>query len=113
VEISELIKSNLKENDALVIDFVDWESSYFLALESGVNKERLFLVNGTANAQLDVYNLRETINKSKRGIIIVNHGSDLQKLIEKSKSALSDSIELFAIKTCKSYSVLRFDIIHQ
>ncbi len=80
VSLKETLTKNLKENDGLVIDFINWESSYYLALESGVNKKQLFLVNGASNAQLDVYNLRLRVQRHNRGVLLFKKGSALHEL---------------------------------
>ncbi|PWL24218.1 MAG: hypothetical protein DCO96_14540 [Fluviicola sp. XM-24bin1] len=110
VEFRETLKSNLKDNDALVIDFITWESSYYLALESGVHKKRLFLVNGAANAQLDIHNLRELATSYGKGIMLVKKESELYKLLNRQPETLTPNITLKSFKKSKELVFYRFTI---
>lgn len=98
----------LKEKDGLIVDFIDWESSYYLALQSGIPKKRLFLVNGAKNAELDLYNLKNTIEKSKHGLFIVNKDSELSQLIESKRDEWWQNVKSTPLASIQNIRIVRF-----
>ncbi|XOV68438.1 MAG: ArnT family glycosyltransferase [Fluviicola sp.] len=108
-QLKDVMLSYLKNGDALVIDFIDWESSYYLAFESGVHQNKLLLVNGAKNAQLDIFNLRKTISSSKNGIFVVKKGSELHELINKNATFLSNEVKVYLLHDEPSVLIFRFE----
>ena len=104
------LHQNLKDGDGLIVDFISWECTYYLALESGVHKKRLFIVNGATNAQLDIYHLRKTMLENRRGVLLVKTNSELYQWLFESPDNHLPGITLDKKKSLGSITVYRYAI---
>jgi len=70
----------------------------------------LFLVNGTANAQLDVYHLKKLITTHKKGLILLQKGSELEKFTKMDSLGIPAEVSLEKIKEFDEQVLLRFSV---
>lgn len=108
VQVKNALAQELKAGDGLIIDFIDWESSYYLAVESGVDSKHLFLVNGATNAQLDLYNLQKTLQSHKQVLVLVRKASELDNYLKSLREREEATIEFINLKRKGLISIVRF-----
>lgn len=81
-EIANEIRNKKEQAEFLIIDFIGWEYSYFTALNSGIDKNKilLFQEKGTSEEQIN-----GAVNKIRSGeevILVLRQHSELSKCIE-------------------------------
>ena len=71
VPMAEALKQNLDENDGLVIDFLTWEETYYLAHSSGLNAKQVCIVNGAQHGSVHMKELKQILRKNNQGVIVL------------------------------------------
>ncbi len=82
VKLEAEISSHLQPNSGLILDFIDWESTYYIALQSNLKRDQLFIFNGAANAKNYGSIMGDVIKKYPEGILMVKRGSGMVDMIE-------------------------------
>ncbi|GAB5418085.1 MAG: hypothetical protein Crog4KO_31650 [Crocinitomicaceae bacterium] len=82
VKIETEISKHLQPNSGLILDFIDWESTYYIALQSNLKRDQLFIFNGAANAKNYGSIMGEVVKRYPKGVLMVNRGSGMVEMIE-------------------------------
>lgn len=90
VALKKEISMELDVKSGLILDFIDWESTYHLALHSGLKRNQLFIFNGAKNADNYASILGDVIKRCSEGVLIVKKGSAMIEMIEFYGSRLHD-----------------------
>lgn len=81
-EIQRAISPNFNDKSGFIIDFIDWESTYYLALNSGLKRDQLFLQDGAKNSKNDPDQIENLVLKYPKGILLFKQGSSMTKTFE-------------------------------
>jgi 4-amino-4-deoxy-L-arabinose transferase-like glycosyltransferase len=73
----EVINGNLREGDGLLIDYIDWERSYFLAQGSHAPYDHVFVQEGAIHSLVAFDRISEMFLKYPQGIFVMRDGSYL------------------------------------
>lgn len=82
VSILTKIKANTTENSSLIIDFIGWDKSYFIALQSQVNKKNILLIEGAKYSTIPLDMAQQKLSNYSNGIILLKKSSNLQKALK-------------------------------
>jgi hypothetical protein len=87
------LKATKTEKDGLIIDFIGWDQTYFIALESRLRRDELQIVPGAANEPVDLNRLSEYIYRRNcpSGFLVFSEKSKLSPFIDQGAISLSDS----------------------
>lgn len=77
VEIVKLIKENTSNKSCLILDFVGWDRTYYIALQSGLHQKNIVLTEGATNSEIPLKKINEKINESNHGILLLKKNSEL------------------------------------
>lgn len=81
VTIIEKIKTNTNSNSSLIIDFIGWDKSYFIALQSQLDKNDIVIIEGAKHSKIPKNNVLQKLNNYSNGLILLKRNSELQKFI--------------------------------
>lgn len=72
-EILKTIKENKDaEENSLILDFIDWDNTYYLALYSDISPENIYIIDGASISSFpDFEQLKTKINNSSKGFFLV------------------------------------------
>lgn len=76
------ISKHITTNSGFVIDFIDWESTYYLALHSGLKRNQLFIFNGASKATNYASELEGVVMRQPKGVLVVKQDSPMIEMIE-------------------------------
>jgi 4-amino-4-deoxy-L-arabinose transferase-like glycosyltransferase len=82
VTIINKINQYKDENSSLIIDFIGWDKSYFIALQSQVDKKNILLIEGAKYSNIPFDMARKKLNNYSNGIILLKKNSKLQKALK-------------------------------
>ena len=68
---SKEINKEIKENSGVILDFVSWDKTFFLALNTGLDPKQIFIVDGAKNGQVYYKELRKRLENYPEGIIML------------------------------------------
>lgn len=92
-DIAKSIRSHLSSGDALILDFVSWENTYFIAFETAPSPGQVFFVDGATHGNIDEKALYKTLSKYPRGVIMLRCDSKFENLYD-----LKGDMMVFALK---------------
>lgn len=78
--ISSSINYQLTEKKGLVLDFVGWDKTYYIALNSRASYKNIFLIEGTLNGKVYVDVLNNFIKEHPEGLIMIKAYSELDNI---------------------------------
>lgn len=79
VKLSTMMKNHLTDSSTFITDFMGWEPSYYLALESGLHPNSIFIAPGAKHAKLSKKILLEKVDLHTHGVIVLKCGSRFMK----------------------------------
>ncbi|MDG1475868.1 MAG: hypothetical protein P8Q14_01855, partial [Vicingaceae bacterium] len=82
VSIIKEIKANTDENTSLIIDFIGWDKSYFIALQSQVYRKNILIIEGAKYSKIPESSVQEKLTNYPNGIILFKKESALQKAVK-------------------------------
>lgn len=82
-KIVALIKENTTENSCLILDFIGWDNTYFIALQSKLPLKQIVIIEGAKNSSLPLQQLEDKISTYPKGILLVRKNSELEQQIIK------------------------------
>jgi hypothetical protein len=82
VTASELIQENTGDSSGLILDFISWENTYNLALESGLHPNQIFMVDGSKHGVVYKPQLKNIIEKYSNGVIVLKCNSKMMSAYE-------------------------------
>ena len=77
VKISEIIKENTGNESCIILDFVGWDNTYFIALQSRLPQEKIVICEGATNSILPLQEIDKKITHYNNGILLLKKGSEL------------------------------------
>jgi hypothetical protein len=89
VEYSKEIKKELSENDGLILDFVSWDNTFYLALKSQLSPKQIFIVDGSKHGDISKEPLAEILTNYPSGIILIKCYSKLSNVYEQNDDILT------------------------
>jgi hypothetical protein len=72
IKINNDITSRIQKGEGLVLDFTGWENTYFLAIESNVKRNNIYIVDTELSSDKYVDDIRDFILKHPNGLIQLN-----------------------------------------
>lgn len=77
--ISDIIRANITSVSCLIIDFIGWENTYYIALNSGINSGNIIILPNDENNNefISSADISSAIDKYEKGIIIFHSDSKL------------------------------------
>ncbi|PCJ78148.1 MAG: hypothetical protein COA57_16285 [Flavobacteriales bacterium] len=81
LEAAQIIKNNVSENSALIIDFDGWENTWFYALRSGLGQKNVIINDGKQSINLLVKRIDMAIKTYPAGLLVLKKGSELEKIM--------------------------------
>jgi hypothetical protein len=92
LKISEIVDSETDFNSGLIIDFLGWENTYFIALDASLRPKQIIFMPGETHNILPLNDCYKILSERENGIILISKNSKLDEiLLDKSSSV---SIEL-------------------
>jgi 4-amino-4-deoxy-L-arabinose transferase-like glycosyltransferase len=82
------IRYQLDNKKGLVLDFIGWDKSYYIALTTGATYKNTFLVDGTAHGIIYTDVLSNFFNQYPEGIIMIKANSKLDAICHSTGSLL-------------------------
>ena len=79
VDIKNDIVRNIDESSGLLLDFTTWESSYYLAMNSKLHPNQIFIVDGSYYGGIYLTRVKEIVNEHPNGIIMLKCKSKFEK----------------------------------
>ncbi len=79
VRISEIINKNILPTSCLIIDFIGWDNTYYLALRTNLPNEQIVITEGAKHSKIPLEIIRKKFIKHNEGIILLNKNSKLFK----------------------------------
>lgn len=71
VVYSKKINKELTKKSGLIIDFVSWDNTFFLAMQSQLRPKQVFIVDGSKHGQVYEKELQKTLKDYPSGIILL------------------------------------------
>lgn len=75
--IAKLVKHNVEAKSCLILDFIGWENTYYIALKSGLPKQNIIITGGAKNSGIPVTETENMIKTYKNGIVLLKKDSPL------------------------------------
>jgi hypothetical protein len=69
--LAETIRQHIEPGDAVLLDFIDWQTSHYLGLASGRHPDRIHIITGARGARPDPHRLRRWIARYPRGLMVI------------------------------------------
>ncbi|RLD45185.1 MAG: hypothetical protein DRI89_01865 [Bacteroidetes bacterium] len=91
VDLVELINSKTEDpqQEGLVVDFIGWENTYFLALKTDIIFRNIFQVNGAEHEKVNLKILKKVLLKNKEGFLLKNNNdSKLEEYLMQKNDSL-------------------------
>lgn len=76
-----VIQSELNETDGLILDFVQWESTYHQLLHSGVQPYQYAVVSGAKHDEVHLNTLIDLVHDHPNGIVVMRCNSALLEVL--------------------------------
>ncbi len=73
---------NHSSNTSLIIDFIGWDETYYLALNSEMNPKNIVTMVDGANATIDYKNVDAKLEQFENGFVLLKDSSELAKYIQ-------------------------------
>lgn len=108
IEIIDVIKKYTNNNSSLIIDFIDWDKSYFIALQSEIKPKDMVIVEGAKNSKIPMKSIDMKISKYFNGVILLKKNSELASVLNLNEYSLItgkiyENEELVLIKWSANY----------
>ncbi len=89
VKISKVVKQELESDSGLILDFLNWENSYFIALDAAIRPKQIIFMPGEKHAELPIHDCIRILNERGNGVIVILKNSELDKMVMDEKSPIS------------------------
>jgi 4-amino-4-deoxy-L-arabinose transferase-like glycosyltransferase len=86
---SQEINKELSQNSGLILDFVSWDNTFYLALKSQLQPGQIFIVDGSKHGEVYKEPLAEILKKYPSGIILIKCGSRFANVYEQNGDLLT------------------------
>lgn len=92
VTFSKQINNDIREEDGLILDFVLWDNTYYLALTTNLPAEQIFIVDGSNHGQVYANYLTKFLEKYPSGKIVLRCYSKFSKMYDLKNNILTFNI---------------------
>lgn len=92
VEAKRSFENKLNENTGLLIDFIGWEESYYLGLNSGISPKQIYFVNGEINSSDHSNEIKSHLNRYPENIIILKKNSERYRFVKETVTKKTDTL---------------------
>jgi len=75
VEIVKTIKEYTSEESCLILDFLGWDRTYFIALQTELKQKNIVIIEGAKNSIIPVQEIENKISNYNNGIILIKKNS--------------------------------------
>ncbi|HNW97939.1 MAG TPA: glycosyltransferase family 39 protein [Bacteroidales bacterium] len=117
-EILEIITQNKnKQNCSLFLDFIGWDNTYYIALNSNISPENIYIIDGASSSSYpDFQQVKNKINNSSEGYFLIKYFSKFSECFKFNGKLVSmDTIQkkfFFEKLFCKSnITLFKYSII--
>ncbi|MBL4754092.1 MAG: glycosyltransferase family 39 protein [Flavobacteriales bacterium] len=110
VKIAQITNNQTDEESSLILDFIGWDKTYFIALNSGQPKRNITIAEGTKNKALMLNNIKNNLERFDQGIILLEHQSKLSKLLGESVDLSLCTDKNFQFTTAAIYNDKRYTL---
>lgn len=118
-EFKNLMTRNLHSKDGLILDFVSWESTYYLAFESGLKPNRIYITDGARHGKPNLNSLQDLLNNCETGVIMLNPVSKLNEYFSLDQNKIifhlekEVTLQLTLLRTYQGIQLSRFKRIEK
>jgi|GEM_PF-1567405 len=82
VEISKLIKDNTTNESCVILDFVGWDNTYFIELQSRLQPENIFIVFNDDKQEYFINEIKKYVARNYQGFALLRNDSKLYQLVD-------------------------------
>jgi len=75
--MAQVVQNNVEPESTLILDFIGWENTYFIALQSGLQREQIVIVGGAKNEVLPIEGINQKMREASDGVVLLKKGSPL------------------------------------
>lgn len=112
VEFSHAVQQELKKESGLIIDFLGWENSYYIALDAGLRPKQIIFITGEKNAEIPYQDCYQILQNQSEGIIVLKTGSELDKMIQERDSKIiplqSEELKIEVLSSTPERKILQW-----
>jgi len=76
-KVTQLIKNEINNSSGLIIDFWEWDNTYYIALQSGLPSSNMMIVEGAKNSPVPEDGITKVLKEHPEGIIVLRKDSKL------------------------------------
>ena len=76
-KVSKLIENKIEKNSALIVDFWNWENTYYIAHRSKLPLNNIAIIFGTKNSDIQKERIQHLLNDHPGGVILLKKNSPL------------------------------------
>lgn len=99
VAISDTINKSLKEGSCLILDFIGWQNTHFIALHSGLPRNEIVIAGGAKNSTIPIMEIHEIMEGFDKGLVLLKRGSRLSHALGLNEDDGSFVFENYKFKT--------------
>ena len=93
--ISDAINESLDKGSCLILDFIGWQNTHFIALHSGLPRNEIVIAGGAKNSTIPILEIHEIMEEFDKGLILLKKGSRLSHTLEFNEDDYSFVFEIF------------------
>jgi 4-amino-4-deoxy-L-arabinose transferase-like glycosyltransferase len=79
-ELSNEIEENKGKNNGLILDFFGWDNTYHVALNSGVDPSKMYILNGAVQSEKYIGLMERVLKKCPRGYMVLRCNSRMREM---------------------------------
>jgi len=116
LNVSEVISEQIDNGDGgLILDFLSWEDTFYIALMSRLHPDRIFIFPGLRHQELDLKRLEEFIDHYGTGVLLLKKGSQYPDVAGPLQSTLmingfDRSVELDLLHETEGSVIYRYQV---
>ncbi len=77
IKIANMIHEKSANYNCLIMDFIGWENTYYIALNSNVRHSDIVIKGGAKNSPIPIQQIENKIKEEKIGAVVLQSGSIL------------------------------------
>ncbi len=111
------IKEHSKPGESLILDFENWDNTFYLGISAPTDNERLFILDGAKHGGGYIKELLDILHKSNSGLILLNKASRFSEFYSVSgkdlvfKDDVSFFLRLKEVKSTEFLSLFSFEVL--
>lgn len=88
-KVSQIINKNTSKESCLILDFIGWDYSYYIALRSSLPQEKITIRDEINNSTESLEDIDSRLKKFKTGVILLKKNSELYRMIAPNNSIVN------------------------